>query len=232
YIPPFSLWWIGMIHDYWRYADDPEFVRDMLPGVRAVLTWFAGHQLENGSLGPLPWWNYVDWVPGWRSGVPPGASEGSSAPIDLQLLLALDWAAELEAEFGRADLSDHHRRNAARLRETIKRIYWDPERRLFSDTVDHRHFSQHANALAILAGLVSGEEARDLLERMEGESSIARASVYFRHYVDLAYRTAGLGGTYLDRLDTWRRMLAEGLTTWAETDGRRTRSDCHAWGAS
>src|SRR5690606_32540589 len=131
YIPPFSLWWIGMIHDYWRYADDPEFVRDMLPGVRAVLTWFAGHQLENGSLGPLPWWNYVDWVPGWRSGVPPGASEGSSAPIDLQLLLALDWAAELEAEFGRADLSDHHRRNAARLRETIKRIYWDPERRLF-----------------------------------------------------------------------------------------------------
>ena len=41
YIPPFSLWWIGMVHDYWRYVDDPEFVREMLPGVRAVLGFFA-----------------------------------------------------------------------------------------------------------------------------------------------------------------------------------------------
>ncbi|HUG52072.1 MAG TPA: family 78 glycoside hydrolase catalytic domain, partial [Vicinamibacteria bacterium] len=25
YIPPFSLWWIGMVHDYWRYQDDHAF---------------------------------------------------------------------------------------------------------------------------------------------------------------------------------------------------------------
>ena len=32
YIPPFSLWWIGMVHDYYMYVDDPAFVREMLPG--------------------------------------------------------------------------------------------------------------------------------------------------------------------------------------------------------
>ncbi|HEY3416228.1 MAG TPA: alpha-L-rhamnosidase, partial [Armatimonadota bacterium] len=26
-IPPFSLWWIGMAHDYWHWRDDSEFVR-------------------------------------------------------------------------------------------------------------------------------------------------------------------------------------------------------------
>ena len=43
---------------------------------------------------------------------------------------------------------------------------------------------------------------------------------------------AGLGDRYLERLGTWTGMLAEGLTTWAETDSPDTRSDCHAWGAS
>jgi hypothetical protein len=92
YIPPFSLWWIGMVHDYWWYQDDPEFVREMLPGVRAVLGFFAGHEKSNGSLRQMPWWNYVDWA--WRqtNGVPPMADDGSSAVIDLQHLLALDWA--------------------------------------------------------------------------------------------------------------------------------------------
>ena len=55
YIPGFSLWWIGMLHDYWRYVDEPDFVRRMLPGVRAVLSFFEGYQKDNGSLKPLPW---------------------------------------------------------------------------------------------------------------------------------------------------------------------------------
>ena len=58
YIPGFSLWWIAMVHDYWRYVDEPAFVRRMLPGVRAVLSFFEQYQKPNGSLGMLPWWRY------------------------------------------------------------------------------------------------------------------------------------------------------------------------------
>ena len=57
YIPPFSLWWIGMVHDYWRYVDDPDFVKEMLPGVRSVLDFFRGFQRTDGSLSEMPWWN-------------------------------------------------------------------------------------------------------------------------------------------------------------------------------
>ena len=70
YIPPFSLWWIGMVHDYWWYVDDPEFVKEMLPGVRGVLSFFAARQKQNHSLGRMPWWNYVDWVKRWPRGIP------------------------------------------------------------------------------------------------------------------------------------------------------------------
>ncbi len=33
-IPTFSLLWIGMLHDYWMYRPDPQFVSDELPGTR------------------------------------------------------------------------------------------------------------------------------------------------------------------------------------------------------
>ena len=71
----------------------------MLPGVRAVLGFFADRQTADGSLGPLPWWNFVDWARAWPRGVPP-VLDGASAPLDLQLLLAYGYAADLEQAVG------------------------------------------------------------------------------------------------------------------------------------
>jgi alpha-L-rhamnosidase len=39
-IPPYSLFWIAMVHDYWYYRNDPAFVKSFLPGIRNVLGWF------------------------------------------------------------------------------------------------------------------------------------------------------------------------------------------------
>ena len=61
------------------YVDDPEFVKEMLPGVRAVLSFYAKYQKPNGSLGKMPWWNFVDWVKPWPNGEPPAEADGSSA---------------------------------------------------------------------------------------------------------------------------------------------------------
>jgi alpha-L-rhamnosidase len=230
YIPPFSLWWIGMVHDYWRYQTDPGFVRDMLPGVRAVLGFFARHQKPDGSLGPLPWWNFVDWA--WHNrGIPPSASDGSSAPLDLQLLLAFDWAADLESALGTKMHAAAMRASAASLRETIGRLYWDGSRQLFADTPAKKDFSQHANALAVLADVVSADAARALVNRILRDTSLTQCTFYFRHYLHSAVNRVGEGDRYLDLLGDWDEMMARGLTTWAETSDP-TRSDCHAWSAS
>lgn len=232
YIPPFSLWWIGMVHDYWRYVDDPDFVMQMLPGVRAVLGFYARHLGDGGLLGAMPWWNYVDWVESWPRGTPPSEPGLMRASIHLQFLLALQWAAELENALGYRKLSEMADEQARQLSAKIRSTFWDSQRRMFSEDRAHSKFSQHANALAVLASVTSGEEARDLIQRVEGDPSLARCSVYFRYYLDRALVKAGLGNRYLDRLGTWEFMLAEGLSTWAEQDTPYTRSDCHAWGAS
>src|SRR5258708_9943773 len=59
-IPPFSLLWIGILHDYWLYRPNPEPIRTALPGSRAVLEWFTAHQQPDGLLQNLPWWTFID----------------------------------------------------------------------------------------------------------------------------------------------------------------------------
>jgi len=229
YIPPFSLWWIGMVHDYWMYQDDAGFVRDMLPGVRAVLGFFSKYQKPDGSLGRVPWWNYVDWA--WKNGEPPMEADGSSAALDLQLLLALDWAAELEESLGSQWRASEYRGSANRLRATVKERYWDSSRQLFADTPLKKEFSQQTNSLAVLARAVEGESASALVNRILGDSSITQCTYYFRHYLHSAVNQVGEGDRYLELLGEWDKMLARGLTTWAETP-EPTRSDCHAWSSS
>lgn len=234
YIPPFSLWWIGMVHDYMRYVDDPQFVRQMLPGVRAVLNFFERQGRPDGILSSMPWWNYVDWVQRWPRGTPPCEPGMMPATIHLQLVLGLQYARDIENAVGDPTLGTRYDQMAARLNKLIAERFWDSSRRMFSEDLAHKQFSQHANVLAVLAGtpLPDGDTAQRLMETVEADKSIDPCSVYFRYYLDRAMVKAGLGDRYLDRLHTWQFMLKEGLTTWAEQDNPYSRSDCHAWGAS
>ncbi len=233
YIPPFSLWWIGMVRDYWMYVDDPEFIRSMLPGVRAVLSFYANYQKPNGSLAHMPWWNFVDWVKQWPNGEPPADTDGSSAAaLDLQLLLALEWAADLESANQDRAAAENYLHSAQQLKRTILETDWDGARGLFADQPSHRTYSQQVNTLAVLAHVVEGPQARQVVERMLTDTSLAQSSIYFRAYTNATLREVGLGERYVEALGPWREMLSQGLTTWAEWNGPDTRSDCHAWGAS
>ena len=231
YIPPFCLWWIGMLHDYWMYQDDPAFVKQMLPGVQAVLSFYARYQKANGSLGPMPWWNFTDWIDKWEEGVAPAGPDGSSALLDLPLLMAYQEAAEMEASLGSKALAGEYTAAGAQLQRVAQRLYWDDARKLYADDPQKSEFSQHANALAVLAGLVKGPDAHELITRVAGDQSLVQCTIYFRYYLHAAMTAAGAGDQYIEMLGPWRRMLASGLTTWAERNDP-SRSDCHAWGAS
>ena len=79
-IAPFSLYWCGMVHDHALWRGHPEFIRERMPGVRAVLDAFARYRNDEGLLAAVKGWNFVDWVPGWERGTPPAAAHGSANP--------------------------------------------------------------------------------------------------------------------------------------------------------
>jgi len=128
-----------------------------------------------------------------------------------------------------------YRSREQQLRKTAQQLYWDPARRLYADTPSKQKYSQHTNTLAVLGAVVTGAQARDLMLRVLNEPTIAQATFFFRFYVHQALRMVGEGNRYLDLLDDWRGMIANGLTTFAEWEERPIdppRSDCHAWSAS
>jgi hypothetical protein len=237
YIPPFSLLWVGTVHDFWRYRDDPAFVRAQLPGTRSVLEFFLDRRRDDGLLQRLPFWNFVDWSPDFASGVPPMQADGGSTAVALQLVNALREAADLEEALGDPRRAGDYREAADATAAAVRRLCWSAERRLVADSPDGDRFSQQSNILAILADALPEGEADAVLGQLLREPmaaggpdrSMAEPSYYFRFYLTRALEKLGRGDQYLMLLEPWREMLDLGLTTWAETPTPDTRSDCHAW---
>ncbi|WP_183565544.1 alpha-L-rhamnosidase C-terminal domain-containing protein [Mucilaginibacter sp. SP1R1] len=233
-ISTFSLWYIGMLHDYWMYRPDSAFIKDKLEGARDILAFFAKYQQADGSLKDTPYWTFVDWVSdkGWDFGAAPSAN-GNSAVLDMQLMWAYNQAADMEAKMGLPVFAVLYRQKAAQLKATIQKRYWDAGRQLYSDTEDRQLFSQHTNSLAVLTELATGDDANALCKKMLADTTITKCTIYFKYYLHQALVKGGLGDDYLSWLDIWRKNINMGLTTWAEiSDLEHNRSDCHAWGAS
>jgi alpha-L-rhamnosidase len=235
YIPTFSFWYIGMLHDYMMYGNDSMYIKNKLGGERQVMQFFRNHQNEDGSLRGVPYWMFTDWVEkkGWESGVGPIGKDGSSSLFDLQLLWAYQLAADLESNFGMPAYALLYNQYAGLLKKTIRRRYWDQNKMLFADRPEKDLFSQHANSLAILTGMFDKNGETAVAKKMLADTSLAPASIYFKYYLHLALVKAGLGNDYLHWLGTWRENIKMGMTTWAEIpDINNSRSDCHAWGSS
>jgi len=234
-IPTYSLLYIGMLHDYWMYRNDSTLIKDKLITMRAILNFFDKYQQDDGSLHNTPYWNFVDWADGknWFFGSPPKSVDGESALIDMHLLWAYQWAADMETHLGLSVYADLYKKKAGQLKQTIRQKYWDEMKGLYADTREKTTFSQHCNALALLTGVVSDTNKLEFSKRLMSDSSLTKCSMYFSYYLHEALIKGGLGEDYLNWLDPWRESIKIGLTTWAEEPNlSTTRSDCHAWSSA
>jgi alpha-L-rhamnosidase len=229
-IPPFSLIYVAMVHDYMMHRNDPGFVRERLPGVRGILDWYGRHVDATGMLGPMPYWNYVDWTNPWDRGVPPGADHGHSTTISLLYVYALQRAAELEEATGTRGAGADYRARAQAVLSAVRARAWDSARGLFRDAPDTSAYSQQTNVLAVLTDAVPIADQARLMEKVLSDKSLTPASYYFSFYLLEALRKAGLGDRYIEQLAPWQAMLKLGLTS-APENPEPTRSDTHAWAA-
>ncbi|WP_263383461.1 glycoside hydrolase family 78 protein [Granulicella arctica] len=241
-IQNFSLLWIGMVHDFWYYRNDPAFVRKQIPAIRSELSYFRQRLSPDGLPALKDWWLFVDWATGFRGGDSPSTADGVSAAGSLFYLEALRNAADLERTLGDAALGQEDAAEAGRVQKTIYDRFWSPTEQLIADTSEKQHFSQQANALAVWLDVVPRPQQADVITRIYSATDpafhasrplpkeMSPASSYFRFYLTRALVHAGLGNRYLETVGPWRTMLSNGLTTWAEQP-EPTRSDSHAWSA-
>lgn len=228
----FSLLWTVMCGDYvlWHGVDD--FLKARLPGMRQTLSAIAGYRNEQGLLEDLPGWSFVDWVPEWDSyGNAPEGRRGVSAVNNMLFAYALRSAATVEAAVGESRMADHWNSLAADLAGRIRKLFWVSERGLFADTLAKDCFSEHAQCLALLSDVLPFAEAERCFSALVSEEKLARATVYFSHYLFDVYFRFGRPDLFFSRLELWKSFLDLGLSTPLEAPGSRARSDCHAWGS-
>jgi len=223
----YAMLWPSMVRNHAWWRDEPEFIRECLRGVRGLIEELLPYRRDDGLPGRLPGWSFVDWVPEWRGGNPPGHETGDSSLLAMHWLLCLQAAADLEEHFGEPELLQRLRRLEAQARASLIARYRCAESGLFFDD-GRRHLSEHANALATLLGLRADSE-RDWPEKLARHPH-ARCTVYFTHYLFDVFARMGRADLFFSRLGLWRSFLGCGLSTIPEQP-EPTRSDCHAWGA-
>lgn len=232
FIPPFSLFWISLLYDYQQYRNDPAFIKRYLVPMEAILQWFEYRiDRQSGMLGPLGFWNFVDWSFPYK-GIPPGGMEGNSAILSLHYVYTLEQAAALYRQSGHQEKAAYYKALAAGIRKAVYTHCYDAQRALLADAPDKKSFSQHANIWAVLTDCVTPARQQQLMKQVLNDSSLTAASLYFRFYLTQALKKAGLGSLYLSTLQPWKDMMAQGMSTFPETLAPDVRSDCHAWSAS
>ncbi|MBP5274332.1 MAG: alpha-L-rhamnosidase, partial [Abditibacteriota bacterium] len=230
HIPPFSLFYVAMVYDYYMYTGDREFLAELMHGIRSIMDFFARHINERGLLRAPLGWNFTDWVPGFPGGHSVYTAEGVSGYYSVHYLYTLALAARLEEFMGEAELSLRYMKQAAALAESIEEAFWKEDAGLFSEDEEGAMFWEHTQCLAVLTGLFPEERTRRIMDSLAEKDGIHRTTIYFSHYLLEAAALAGRSDVFYGRLAFWSGLPELGFRTTPESP-EPPRSDCHAWGA-
>ena len=230
-IPLFSLLYIAMLNDFLMWRGNIAFIQERLGGIETILKAFERCTKDNGLVGKLPGWAFIDWTEGagWKNGEPLAASQGNSFLVSFFYLYVLQQAVNLYQVAGDQKRANQIDSQAKNIQNLLRKEAFDVKRQVFVDDSSGLYLSQHTNIFALLTdtylGVVDGQI---LLGNILNNSIVAEATVYFKFYLYEAMYRIGRADLIWPDLKLWHDMLDNGLTTFAETP-EPTRSDCHAW---
>ena len=241
-LPSFSLWFVGIVHDYARWRNEPELVKQCLPALRKNMQYFLDNCAKDGLFRFKKnkmwkggrYWDFIDWVPEWTNGVVSGdslsADDGMNTIINWLLVYALRLSVELEEEFGSMEMAERYRAAAQRTVAALQ-PYCDESTGLYNLRGIAGEYAEHQQILSVLAGDESEAAAHARMERTAVQQGIARGSILFIHYLwEAAKKTGTLPLFFMPRWEKFLSVIKRGGRTFPETF-YHPRSECHGWGA-
>ena len=217
-----------MVHDYFMYRNDPEFVKSFLPGIKRVLEHFEQYVTPDNMMKEQPYWDFFDHTFPTHKIVEESFFKRLTTN-SLFYAYTLSLASEILNYYKEPQLAEKYSLLSQQLKASVKQQCWDANRKLYADTPDKKHFSMHSNIMAVLSGMVPREEQREFVKRIVETKNITPTTLYFDFYLARAMNQAQAGDLYMDLLSKWKDLLSLGLTTFPEGVDR---SECHAWSAS
>ena len=232
-ITGFPLFWIFMLENHYIRFEDSFFIKKYLQGADKVIDYFKSHINNYGFVCNTENWNFVDWVDGWKMGVPIKHSNGGNVIYTLMLSATVKSLSFLYEKCCLYSKSKELKEFAEKLSQNVLRYAFDTEEGLFYneypfDVNDKK--SQHAQIWAVLSDTVKGEDANKLMNKILSHNNLSEVSYCMTYFL---LRAADKAGCYQMTQGIWEkffRLLPLNLQTVPEDDLIQ-RSDCHGWGA-
>lgn len=247
----YSLLWVQMLHNYFRYTGDTMLVRELVPYVNKLNDLFATYLGRRFLLSQAPNYLFMDWtkIDGFNLHHPP-------AVIGMGYLTAfyyksLEDAAYLNGVSGdkaKAALDLHL---AGKIKTGINKYLWDKGKGLYRDGIpflNHNKpyiwlpadtnittYSPHFNALTVLYDIAPRKRRASIMNYVIHEKTIV-VQPYFMYFVLSAlahihrFDTDGLAA-----IDKWRTAIDTATHTltekWPDKNGYAGDLS-HAWGGA
>ncbi|KAB8229628.1 putative rhamnosidase B [Aspergillus alliaceus] len=232
-ITGFSLYWALQVCDHDLYFGGTQFARSFLPRIDGVLDFFDSHIDRLGLVSGLPddVWQYVDCVTTWGAteeypdkGMPSsGRISNRHTYCSMLYAYVLQQVARLVHNIGRPGYATEYETRALALQQAIRahcyggRFFTDST----ADIADDLSYSQHCQAFAIISWTARPDDRARLLTESFTDPHFSKCSCMMQFCALRALRLAGdeVYESFWPRLlDSWRKMLANNLTTWEEVD--------------
>ncbi|MEI8247362.1 MAG: family 78 glycoside hydrolase catalytic domain [Lentisphaerota bacterium] len=243
-IADYSLLWIPLLHEYYMWTGDADFIRELLPVTDGVMEYFRAYEnseglLENFTGKPV----MVDWPKNLRDDYDdPGlmgdnqAQKGINTLINIYYYGTIAAAQKIYTAAGNNEQAAENLKKADAISLMLKKRFLVVNG--FTDSDSSKHISLHTNALALMFNMVTPDEAKLIIPVLKQKR--IKCGVYFSFFLlkglcnygeaEFAYELMTC-----DDVHSWQTMLKDGATTCMEAWGLEQKwntSLCHPWASA
>ena len=207
----YSIGWLQMLMDYYRFTGDKSLVVEMAPYVRELMVTYASWIGKNGILSEAPNYMFMDWVTigGFACHHPPSVI--GQGYLTAFYYHGLDMATQVAALVGDTASAGVYARQRVEIAEAFNRELWVPAKGLYRDgkpfvtsvkpydwlpaDKDIETFSPHVNMLAVLFDLAPKESQQGIVDRVMLEEPL-NTQPWFMYWIFQAIDHAGRFESY------------------------------------
>ncbi|MCI0625642.1 MAG: glycoside hydrolase family 78 protein [Acidobacteria bacterium] len=205
-IPQFALFYGMFVAEHYRYFGKKKLLEELYPALVGVAEWCERHSDDTGLLYSLSNLSFVDWVP----------TEMNGANFETNALYynLLEDMSELATELGKPRDSERWKLGAARIRSSLQKLHWNPQRDLFVDSViDGKQspiLTELSNGMALLFGIATPAQASKIVRNLTNPPGdlFLSTPLYF-HYVLEGLIKSGASAAALQFMrDRYEQMMS------------------------
>lgn len=232
HIEDYALLYVVSVCDYFEHTGDMDVVNDLLGICKSQLESFRTTLDENSIVTRQDgWFAFIDWCPGLEC----------ITALQGVYLYTLGRFGELLKAIGDEECKKYSTL-ISEIRSASKKYLYNGIECAFINALDNNQRSVHSQVWMILGGVITGEEAKELLlSCLDNKEYKQPVTPYMRHYVIEAMLKLGMKREAVEYLKKfWGGMVELGADTFWEAyipddldfspyNDRMINSLCHAW---